>query len=448
MYAIIDVETTGLSPKTERITEIAILIHDGKKVTEHFNTLVNPEKKIPWRITQITGINNRMVYNAPRFCEIARHILELTQDCILVGHNVSFDYQFIRAEFKNLGYNFERKTLCTAKLSRKLIPFRKSYSLKNICEYLNIQNFQPHRAFGDAQATANLFTFLLSIEPSPENLSLRGCNSLLDKNIINNLPEKAGVYYFYNADNELIYIGKSNNIRQRILQHLGNVSSRKAQQMKDAIASVNYEETGCELAALLLESEEIKKHLPLYNRAQRRSIFQYGLYVSTSDCGYKQLEIARINRNEQPITVYTSAVEAREHLSRLVEEFDLCLKLCGLYHTQYACFHFHIQKCHGACIGKEPPETYNQRVEQLIEYFSFHQKSFLLIDQGRNNNEKMIAAVVKGKYLGFGYFPTDAESYTPERLLDFIKPMNDNRDVQTIIRSYLRSAKSNQLVPL
>ncbi len=138
MYAIIDVETTGLSPKSEKITEIAIYIHDGEKIIDEFATLINPEKKIPFQITRLTGINNKMVKDAPKFYEIAKKIVGITDDKIIVGHHVSFDYNFIRNEFKSLGYDYKRKTLCTIKLARKLIPGRKSYNLGKLCNDLDI----------------------------------------------------------------------------------------------------------------------------------------------------------------------------------------------------------------------------------------------------------------------------------------------------------------------
>jgi len=166
MYAILDIETTGLSPVREKITEIAIFLHDGTKIIDEYSTLINPEKKIPYRITRITGINNHMVENAPRFFEVGRKIVEFTEGSIIIGHNVRFDYGFIRQEFLRLGFDFQRETLDTVKLSRKLIPGYPSYSLGKLCRNLGISNHSRHRAAGDALATVNLFELLLSIDPA------------------------------------------------------------------------------------------------------------------------------------------------------------------------------------------------------------------------------------------------------------------------------------------
>ncbi len=174
-YAIIDIETTGLSPSNEKITEIAIIIHDGKQVVEEFATLINPERKIPYRITQMTGINNQMVADAPKFYEVAKKIVELTENRIFVGHNVRFDYGFVRSEYKSLGYDYQRQTLDTIKLSRKLIPGKPSYGLGNLCQSLGISNHARHRAQGDAMATTKLFELLLTLEEIPKTPTSRAC---------------------------------------------------------------------------------------------------------------------------------------------------------------------------------------------------------------------------------------------------------------------------------
>ena len=280
MYAVVDVETTGLSPKGEKITEIAIYVHDGHQVVEEFQSLVNPEKKIPYRIVQMTGINDHLVQDAPRFCEIAKKVVELTENKILVGHNIRFDYNFIRSEFKSLGYDFQRKTLDTVKLSRKLFPGRRAYGLGKLCKDLGIENPSRHRAAGDAMATTRLFEMLLSIDAHPEEIKLNGYQSEVSKSLVSDLPKEAGVYYFYNKNKDLIYVGKSVNIHDRVLSHMNNNLHKKAVEMRSEIADVDFELTGSELIALLLESSEIKKYQPIYNRQQRRTFFNYGLYLS------------------------------------------------------------------------------------------------------------------------------------------------------------------------
>ncbi|MEE4256270.1 MAG: exonuclease domain-containing protein [Bacteroidales bacterium] len=437
MFAIIDVETTGLNPAGERITEIAVYLHDGQKITDEYQTLLNPEKRIPFQITGLTGISNRMVADQPRFCEVAKDIVEMTEDRIIVGHNVAFDYRFLRAEFKRLFYDFKRKTLCTKQLSRKLIPKRASYGLGSLCKDLGIENEARHRAAGDALATVKLFEHLRGLEDDLLKLSLRGLNSGLSKKIVDQLPEECGVYYFVDGQGEIIYVGKSLNIRDRILSHLSNNNTKRAMEMRDRVADIKWELTGSELIALLLESDEIKRRKPVFNRSQRRSTFQYGLFVITDVNGYKWLQAKRINGTDAPLTSYTTQKEARAHLQYLVDEYHLCQKLCGLYPSNGACFYHQINRCYGACTGKESPEEYNERVDIAIEKYVYRESNFFVIDKGRHEDERAVVKVCNGSYRGFGYIPED-DIENKVLLNECIQPYADNKDVQVIIKGYLR----------
>jgi len=445
-YSIIDLETTGTSARDGHIIEIAIYNHDGTQITEEFTTLVNPEQRIPWRITQMTGINDAMVVGAPRFYEIARKVVEMTEGSIFVAHNVGFDYGFIREEFKRLGYNFEREKLCTVKLSRKLMPGHRSYSLGNLCADLGIEIHGRHRAAGDALATVRLFEMLLAIDPDPLKLNLRGTLSGLKENIIRQLPEEAGVYYFYNARGDIIYIGKSRNIKDRLLQHLHNESTRKALEMRAAIADVSFEITGNDLLAQLLESEEIKRHTPIYNRQQRRIGFNIGLFVRYDDNGYLYLKAEKLNGDKVPVTTFNSMTTARQALFELTENYQLCQKLNGLYKTRGACFHYSIGQCKGACLGLEPPESYNQRVEAAIAPVKLDYDNFYLILKGRHEGEKSVVEVLNGSYRGFGYFDANDFDGTTDFLHACIQHYTDTRDARNILRSALRHRDYEKLL--
>ncbi len=445
-YSIIDVETTGTSVKGERITEIAIFNHDGQKITDEFVTLVNPEKKIPYRISQITGITDRMVENAPRFCEIARKVLELTEDSVFVAHNVGFDYGFVKEEFKNLGYRFERDKLCTVRLSRKLLPHHPSYSLGNICRDLGIQIFDRHRAGGDALATVKLFEYLLSIDPNLLKINLKGINSSISAATLHALPEEAGVYYFYDSSQQIIYIGKSKNIHNRVVSHLNSETTRKALEMKHAIADISYEITGSDLIAQLLESEEIKKHKPLYNRQQRRTGFRIGLFTYFDEKGYMRLKIDKLSDGLLPITTYNSVMSARRALFALCDEYHLCQKLCGLYKTKGACFQHGIGQCMGACIGLESTADYNARVEAAITPVKFEHENFFIIDRGRCPDEYSVVEVRHGAYLGFGYFDGNDFDGTADFLHSCIHRFSDTRDARHIILSCLKHHEFERLL--
>jgi DNA polymerase III subunit epsilon len=452
MYSIIDVETTGGSPRFEKITDIAIYVHDGHKIVDEFTSLVNPEKPIPAFISSLTGITNDMVAEAPRFCDIARRIVEMTDNTIFVAHNSSFDYGFVRSEFQSLGYDFRRATLCTVKLSRKMIPGHKSYSLGNLCSELGITIEDRHRASGDAKATVKLFEHLLSLSSdhkiTTEFDDLKGLNAKFNRLLLDRLPEECGVYYLHDEAGNIIYIGKSRNIKNRVLSHLNGTSTRKAIEMKSRIADVTYEITGSELIALLKESEEIKLQKPLYNRAQRRAIFTYGLYSFIDENGYLQLQIAKnTDFDETPILSYHNKQEASKHLLGLIEQHQLCQQLCGLYHSEHGCFQYNVGSCKGACVGEEPPASYNARVQAALRPYEFDHKSFVVIDKGRTTIEKSLVCVENGKYMGFGFLDPDRSYTNSEDIKYCINRFADNRDVQQIIRTYLNKHKVEKIIP-
>lgn len=452
MFAIVDIETTGGSPSTSRIIEIAAVIHDGLSIVDTFSTLINPECKIPYGITQLTGITNEMVENAPRFYEIAKEFYFLTQDKIFIAHNVGFDYNFIRYEYESLGGEFSRQKLCTVQLSRKLIPGLDSYSLGNICKDLNIVINGRHRALGDATATAKLFEILLEKKNNHKtlrdfNIDEIGTPKLNDfrKQLIEKLPEKPGVYYFRNKDGDIIYIGKSTNIKQRVISHLGQTRSKKGISMINALSEIDYTLTGCDMVALLLESEEIKKHKPIYNHAKKRSAFNYGISSHVDDDGYTRLKITKNDKKTEPISVFSFIEPATNTLYELIEEFTLCQKLCGLYETNKACFHYQIKQCNGACIQNESPEEYNKRVRKAIKKLGIGSKSFALIGAGRTIDEKAIVLVEEGRYKGFGFVPIENPINSLEEFEAYITQYNDNRDVQMIIKSFMDNKKIKKI---
>jgi DNA polymerase-3 subunit epsilon len=454
MYAIIDIETTGGNPRADKITEIAVLLHDGNSVVSEYSTLVNPECSIPYHISALTGITNEMVENAPKFYEIARQLVELTENAVFVAHNVAFDYGFIRNEFKQLGFEFTREQLCTVRLSRKLIPGHKSYSLGRLCEELRIPLNGRHRAMGDAMATARLFDLLLRAENGSKTGFIqsfkalpRDVNPALDINLLKKLPEEPGVYYFYNTDLEIIYIGKSRNIKSRVLSHFSNNSTGKAIQMRSQIADISFELTGNEIIALLRESHEIKKFKPLYNRAQRRSLFRYGLVTYHDENGYIRFSLVKTNEAEvQPKVCFTTKAEALGFLNSIVDKYNLCQRLCGIYPSGHHCFHYEIGACKGACIGKETVSSYNARAAKVLDKYYFGFQNLLIIDSGRNPDEKGAVKIENGKYIGFGYFSALYAATDEQIIHDCIQEYQDNREVQQIIRQYLRNRRVDRLI--
>jgi DNA polymerase-3 subunit epsilon len=484
LYAIIDLETTGGQPTQDRITEIAIYVHDGEKIVDQYATLVNPGRAIPPFITQLTGITNDMVSDAPKFHEVARKVVEMTEGCVFVAHNVRFDYSFLKKEFADLGYNYSRKTLCTVRMSRSLIPGQPSYSLGKLCQNIGIPLEGRHRAAGDAHATTLLFERLLNITQEGEAVqngaapadTLAAVDALapatrqpsakrvaavqqaiktallpplLKPEQVAALPQATGVYYFHNDAGEVIYVGKSINIYKRIQQHFAvDLKSRKSVDFKNSIADITWELTGSELVALLYESHLIKQLKPAYNRAQRRSVFPAGIYLRTDEQGYKCLAYGRADaRNaEIPIIALGNQYKAQGFLYHKVAKYNLCQKLCGLYKTQGSCFDYQVHRCQGACLGLEPPESYNLRVDAAIDSIRYEHETFVVIGPGRTELEKTIVLIENGYYRGFAYVD---ETFSARRIQDFrevIQPYSDNKDTQQIIRQYLRTKRKGEKV--
>lgn len=455
MFAILDIETTGGSPKTEKITEIAIFFHDGEKVVDEWSTLVNPEKPIPYFITGLTGITNEMVADAPKFYEIARELVERTENHTIVGHNVHFDYSFIKSEFKRLGFVYDRKTLCTVKLSRKVFPGYRSYSLGKICNELGIEIRERHRAAGDALATVKLFERIRVNQKGHGDLDRLyepvGRYKNLNENItvkdIETLPEECGTYYFFDENQQLLYIGKSKDIRHRVLSHMANASSKRALEMKQRIHSISYELTGSELIALLKESKEIKEQRPLYNRAQKRTLFYWGLYTGKDEYGYITFIIKKISETpDDPVTCFNNKKEARESLTRMVEKHWLCQKLSGLYQTDGACFHYSIRQCNGACVQGESVRDYNKRAQALLDDLVLDRGNVLIIDRGRDPDERSLVRIEKGMYMGYGYVSVNESYLGIEQMLDCIYPALDNRDIRQILRNWLKHNKVEKML--
>lgn len=441
LFAVVDVETTGGSYQNARLTEIAIYLFNGNQIVREYSTLVNPERPIPFMITRLTGITDAMVADAPKFYEVAREIVEITEGAVFVGHNVAFDYNFVRHEFKSLGYNYKRPTLCTVKLSRKILPGYESYSLGNLCCSIGIPINNRHRAAGDALATAYLLKRLIETDADQIYHQIQEVPA-----IIKDVPEETGVYYLHDESGHIIYVGKSLNMYERIQQHFRNQDTAKALEMKSRIASVSYEITGSELLALLLESNEIKKHNPPYNRAQRRTRYGYSVFTYVNDEGYICFYPGHQVNGHQPIASFSSLNNAQNFLYSLVDKYDLCQKLCGLYDTSGACFHYSIKKCEGACTGIESPDSYNLRARTALNEIDFKDQDFYLIENGRSLDEYSVVKVAGGRYTGFGY--VDSFSTDPESLDGCIKQFDDNRDTRYIIRCYMKKHPGIKVVKL
>lgn len=454
-FAIVDIETTGGSPKDSKITEIAIYKHNGFEIIDSYETLINPEIPIPAFIANLTGINDSMVANSPRFFEVAKTIVEFTKDCVFVAHNVSFDYSILRAEFRSLGFDYRLPHLCTVKTARKIIPDHESYSLGKLTHELGITLTGRHRAGGDALATAKLFTILYAENAEmlksmiTEEVNPKRLHPNLDVNVLDEIPNKPGVYKFFNETNQLIYIGKSVHLKKRIEQHLRSNKTKKELVLQKEITRIEFILTGSELIALLLESKLIKQYKPIHNHALKRNKFPYGIFHYYDDNGYIRFFVGLTSKmTDKPIAAFVTKLEGVAYLSKKVAQFKLCQKLSDLYDSKGACFHYSIKECNGACVKAESPTEYNKRCQLFIDDSLLNNETFYIVDKGRERKEKSLIFVKNGSLKGFGYAPFHFNKQPSSKWEQFIQFNEEDRDARVILNQFLKKNEELNIVTL
>lgn len=416
MYAIVDIETTGSYAANNGITELAIVLFDGKNEINRYQTLVNPLISIPKYIQSLTGITNDMVSSAPPFAQIAPQVYDYLKDAIFVAHNVNFDYSFLKFQLAACGFDLQCKKLCTVRLSRKIFPGLRGYSLGKICLELGISISNRHRAGGDADATVQLFEKILQGDTQgylPAMLRVKSKEQYLPPNLpaeqLRDLPYVAGVYYFHDQKGKVIYVGKAKNLRKRICGHFSNNKPNlQKQQFLRGIYTISWQTCGTELMAYLLECIEIKRLWPRFNRSLKRFEQAFGLYVFEDRNGYLRMAIEKRRKHIEPLYTFSLLTEGHNLLRKLIKQFGLCAKLCFMQRNEGECEGIKDQICSGACEKMESPELYNLRIERAIESLTMSLPSFTLIDQGRHASEQSYILIEQGKFYGMGYLPVDS----------------------------------------
>ncbi len=373
-FAIVDVETTGASPMFDRVIEIGIVRVENGTVVQTFQTLINPQKSLPPSITLMTGIAPGELETAPVFEDVAHTVAELLSGAIFVAHNARFDYGFLKNEFKRAGLPFSAKCLCTVRLSRKLFPEHRHHDLSSVIDRFGFSCERRHRAYDDA---AVLWEFLTHIQNSGRNEELghaidtliKGSSlpPFLDEATVDALSDGPGVYLFYGAEDELLYVGKSRSLRTRILSHFsGDHAASKEMNVSQQTVRVETRETPGELSALLLESTLVKQLNPLYNRQLRRKkeLIVARLIETES---YPSVELVRTGEinpadYERTMGIFRNMTQAKSFLRDAVMDHALCPRVMGLEKGSGECFYRQLGKCNGACIGTEGKEAYADRL--------------------------------------------------------------------------------------
>ncbi|WP_069659075.1 exonuclease domain-containing protein [Arcticibacter eurypsychrophilus] len=445
MYAIVDIETTGGHASSNGITDIAILIHDGSSITKRFHSLVNPGTSIPYFIQSLTGINDEMVKDAPSFNEIAGEVFSLISSTVFVAHNVNFDYSFLKHHLAASGYELNCKKLCTIRLGRRIFPGLPSYSLGKLCHSLNIPNTDRHRASGDAEATAVLFSMLLKNDLNGhveqfinKKTSEQQLPPHLQKSDIDQLPKHPGVYYFHDNRGKVIYVGKAINIKKRVCSHFtGNNAGKQRQEFLKNVCFISHRTCGTELMAFILEAVEIKRLWPANNRSMKRFEAAYGLYTYEDQKGYLRLVIDKKRKNSSPLHSFNTISEGYSLLHNLIKKFELCPRLCFVQKTGKVCeIHSSDTGCHGACCGKEDAGFYNIRVNHAVSDLKTILPSFLLIGKGRTDEEKSIIMMEQGNLHGMGYVSNKMDFSNLATIKPYLELYPSNDYIRNIIMNH------------
>ena len=373
MYSVIDIESNGAGFRKENIIEIAIYKYDGHEIVDQFITLVNPESEITPFVQRLTNISQKMVKSAPRFHEIAKRIVEITQNTTLVGHNIEFDYRMLRQEFKRLGYEFKINTIDTIPLAKKLIPEAESYSLGKLVKSLGIPLIDQHRASGDARATLELFKLLMFKDKDSEIIQQHheeiNAKTYLNKikYLTQDLPFERGIIYFQNAEGKIIFFDFVDDL-SKFAKTLFNSKSKRHKQIQDEVEHIHYDLTGSDILAKLIITTK---------GLQKRDNFQFGLYY----------------KNEKYFAERISNLKEEKPLLRF-KSFTQGLKAVSFIETQ----------------------SQFKDVEELKKVIHLNDRNELWLSAGRTLGEKSFLIFQKGKLTAFGFYELYSQLNSWEKL--------------------------------
>lgn len=451
MYAILDIEATGGKKGEEDIIEVAIYRYDGFKIVDQIISLVSPGREIDAYVQKLTQITPKMVKSAPKFHELAKRIIEITDGAILVGHNVDFDYRMLKQEFKKLGYTYYRETIDTVPLSEKYFPDAASYSLGKLSKELGIPVSDRHRAAGDARATLELFKLLQAKDflkdiSKKESTKEKILSSGKFSEHYNSLPNSAGIYYFFDEKDNIIYVSKSLNIAQSVRKLLTGKTGL-GNQIRMKFSHVKAEITGNELISWIKERHELKTLSPTLNSKRKKIHFPYSICLEEKN-GYKKLVIRRSQKKSTALLRMSSLSFAQSFLSLITEEYELCPLLNEISPCEEHCFSYEVGECLGACMGKEKAEEYNKRADEFLEKIDLEDKTFLITGSGRTLGENSFVWMKDGVCEGYGYYEFHHQIKNIRRIKERMIPVESDEDVDSIVKGFLFSEKYREIIPL
>ncbi len=379
MYTVIDIESNGAPFRKESIIEIAIYRFDGHEITDQFISLVNPESEISAFVQKLTGITSKMVLTAPKFHEIAKRVVEITQDSILVGHNIDFDYRMLRQSFKRLGYEFKINTLDTIPLAKKLIPDEKSYSLSKLCKSIGIPLSEAHRASGDARATLDLFKLLMIKDQNNEIIQSQQEENHA-KNYINkiqilteDLPNERGILYFQNSEGKIIYSDVVEDL-YKSAKKIFDSDKAKYKKLQDETEKISYELTGTDLIAkLMMQNKGI----------QKRQQLTFGLFYRKNKYILEKIKL----QEEKPLLRFKSFTQGLKAINYIKSREEL------------------------------------KDLAEFTQKINLKGRNEIWSSSGRTLGEKSFLVLEKGKLIGFGFYELYHQIQSLEKIKKLMLPV-------------------------
>lgn len=450
----VDIETTGVSYSRNRIIEVAAIRVENNQITDSFTSLVDPQTELPPFISSLTGIYTADLAGAPTFYDVADELYRIMDGAVFVAHNVRFDYGFLKREFADTGRKFNPKLLCTVRLSRALFPSERHHKLQNLIDRCGIVVESRHRAHDDAKAMWHFIQHARANFPAPQleaalkqQIKAPALPKGLQPDLVANLPEQPGVYIFQDENSSPLYIGKSVNIRQRVMSHFSADHTYESEfKISQQVADITALTTGGELEALLLESKLVKEKQPLYNRQLRR---QQKLTIARQIIapeGYITIDIQDTDKIDpleisDILGVYTTKGKARKFLNQAIKDYGLCPRLMGLEKGRGACFLYQLKKCAGACCGRESYEDYNHRLLNVFAGRRLQEWPYdsPVLIQEQFNSEKL-SSIVVDQWCVIAKITQEPEC---QPIVDYQDKMFDI-DTYKILRSFL-AAKMHKL---
>ena len=459
--ACIDLETTGGNAGWHRIIEIGIVEIDRDGAAREWSTLVNPEVRIPPQISAFTGITNEMVADAPRFEDVQRELRERLAGRLFVAHNARFDYGFVRREYARLDQRFSAKVLCTVKLSRRLFPEQPRHNLDAVMARHGLDCSARHRALGDARVLAELLEVLRrTIEPERLEAAVEALlqetplPAQLSPELADDLPETSGVYRFHGEDGALLYVGKSRNIRTRVLSHFAAEHRSAAEQrLARTVHRVEWTETAGELGALLVEARAVKAEQPLHNRRLKATGAAWTVRLVADDEGPERAEIVEMDAldaeaQQEVYGLYRDRRAAARALEEIARAHQLCAKVLGIERgagtTGGSCFAYQLQRCRGACLGNESAALHGTRVRLAmagVRLKAWPYRGRILIAERDWRGQEDLHVLSHWRYLSTVQNASEAEGLDPESV-----PFD--ADIYRILRRFLAAPAGARIVEL